>query len=229
MTHNQTTNFTDNITYVLKRKHNLTFGYLFRKLAAEQPDVSERARIVQLQRPATSELNQGQPVPGTGFDFADFLLGLPQSSSLRFGSDDNYFRGWATARSRRTIIASRAGLSINFGLRYEYFAPYTELYGHLANLDLQPGFTAAQVVTPATASANSDCRPAWCGPRRPIFRRASASPGGRRRRTASMFRGGYSIFYSGSPYAHDRGADGVAAAVRENGVDQHQPRRSADA
>ena len=43
MTHNQTTNFTDSITYVLKKKHNLTFGYLFRKLD-QNNDTYQNAR-----------------------------------------------------------------------------------------------------------------------------------------------------------------------------------------
>ena len=28
------------------------------------------------------------------------------------------------------------GLTLNLGLRYEYFSPYTEKYGHLSNLDI---------------------------------------------------------------------------------------------
>ncbi len=40
------------------------------------------------------------------------------------------------------------GLTVNVGLRYEYFAPYTELWNHLANLDVSPGFTAVSVVLP---------------------------------------------------------------------------------
>ena len=30
--------------------------------------------------------NSGKPVAGTGYDFADFLLGLPQQTSVQFGS-----------------------------------------------------------------------------------------------------------------------------------------------
>jgi hypothetical protein len=36
----------------------------------------------------------GDPRSGTGFDFADFLLGMPNSSSIRYGSANNYFRGF---------------------------------------------------------------------------------------------------------------------------------------
>ncbi len=39
----------------------------------------------------TSELLNGQPVPDTGNDFADFLLGFPYSSSVT-GNRSDYFR-----------------------------------------------------------------------------------------------------------------------------------------
>ncbi len=34
----------------------------------------------------------GVPVAGTGSDFADFLLGIPDTSSIAFGNADKYFR-----------------------------------------------------------------------------------------------------------------------------------------
>ena len=42
----------------------------------------------------------------------------------------------------------RANLSLNLGVRYEYFAPLTEKYNRLANLDIAPGFSGVAVVTP---------------------------------------------------------------------------------
>ena len=201
VTHSQTNNFTDNITYVLKRKHNLTFGYLFRKLDRTADTYQNARGSFSFSGLLTSELNAaGQPMTGTGFDFADFLLGLPQSSSLRFGSDDNYFRGWSTAAYAQDDFRISRGLSINFGLRYEYFAPYTELRGNLANLVLAPGFTSAEVVTPATASQfglpSSLVRPDRTpfSPRFGIAWRPSA------KHNLILLRTGYSIFYSGSPY-----------------------------
>ena len=34
------------------------------------------------------------------------------------------------------------------GLRYEFFSPWHEKYGRIANLDIAPAFTAVAVVTP---------------------------------------------------------------------------------
>ena len=43
----------------------------------------------------TSQFVGGTPVAGTGFDFADFLLGLPQQTSVQYGGSayGYHFRG----------------------------------------------------------------------------------------------------------------------------------------
>ena len=85
----------------------------------------------------------------TGYDFADFLLSLPDTSSLAFGNPDKYLRqsvydGYATDDWRL-----RPDLTINAGLRWEYGAPITELFNRLVNLDVSGSFTA---VAPVLAS-----------------------------------------------------------------------------
>jgi hypothetical protein len=102
------------------------------------------------------------------------------------------------------------GLTINFGVRYEYFAPYTELYGHLANLDINPAFTAVDVVT-AGGSGNDGIGgvgayfgqypaslvkgdPHAFSPRFGLAWRPS-------QKYNRVIRLGYSIFYSGSTYS----------------------------
>ena len=138
---NQTTNVTESITYVMRRKHNLTFGLLYRRLQ-QNPVVRQFARLVQLQRLLHQpNRHKGQPVAGTGFDFADFLLGLPQTSSLR-RQRQQLFPQLAPPLVRAGRLARAAGACVNVGLRYEYFAPYTELQGHLANLDVSPSADA---------------------------------------------------------------------------------------
>lgn len=101
---------------------------------------------------ATSQIDaQGVTVANTGYDYADFLLGFPQSSSVRFGSSSNYFRGWNYSTFIQDDWRARRNLTFSLGLRYELFGPLIEKYGRLANLDIAPGFTAASVVTPAQA------------------------------------------------------------------------------
>ena len=50
--------------------------------------------------------------------------------------------------SRWTTIGVATGLSLNLGLRYEYFAPWQEKYGHIANLEIAPSFSAVAPCCP---------------------------------------------------------------------------------
>ncbi len=82
----------------------------------------------------------------TGSDFADFLIGVPDASSIAFGNADKYFRqtvydAYATDDWRVMPI-----LTINAGMRWEYGAPMTEFKDRLVNLDVAPGFTQAAPV-----------------------------------------------------------------------------------
>jgi hypothetical protein len=98
---------------------------------------------------STSLLNSsGNVAAGTGYDFADFLLGLPQSNSIRYGSSSTYFRSNSYNLFAQDDWRLLPNLTINLGLRYEYFAPWQEKYGRIANLDIAPGFSAVAVVTP---------------------------------------------------------------------------------
>jgi trimeric autotransporter adhesin len=203
LSRNQTASFTDNFTYVMKRKHNLTFGYTYNRLQQNSQNFQNARGSFSFSGLLTSQLDSaGQPVKGTGFDFADFLLGLPQSSSLRFGSSNNYFRSWSTSAYAQDDFRVSARVTINFGLRYEYFAPYTELRGHLANLDVSPGFTAVSVVTSGENGPYSGALPSSIV--RPSPKDFSPRFGLAWRpfpRRNTLIRSGYSIFYSGSSYA----------------------------
>ena len=82
-------------------------------------------------------------------DFADFLKGIPDTSSIAYGNADKYLRqsvydGYITDDWRL-----RPELSISAGIRWEYGAPITEIYGRLVNLDIATGFSA---VAPVLAS-----------------------------------------------------------------------------
>jgi hypothetical protein len=199
---NQTTNITESITYVAHRKHNLTFGVGYRRLQQNSLSYAGARGSFSFSGLLTSQIDSnGQPVAGTGFDFADFLLGLPETSSLR-GSTNDYFRSWAVNWYAQDDWRVGQNLSFNVGLRYEYFAPYTELYGRLANLDLSPQGNAVTVVTPANSigpysgkypSSLVDPDKNNYSPRLGFSWRPS-------QKHARVIRGGYSIFFSGSSY-----------------------------
>jgi hypothetical protein len=82
-------------------------------------------------------------------DFADFLKGIPDTSSIAFGNADKYLRQSVYDAYLTDDWRLRPDLTINAGIRWEYGAPITELHGRLVNLDVAPGFSA---VAPVLAS-----------------------------------------------------------------------------
>jgi trimeric autotransporter adhesin len=199
---NQTTSVTEGITYVRKR-HNLTFGIGYRRMQQNSLSYANSRGAFSFSGLLTSGFDaKGQPIAGTGFDFADFLLGLPQTSSLRLGNSNNYFRGWSFNWYVQDDWRIRPNLSINVGLRYEYFSPYTELRGHIANLDVASGFNGVSVVTPGGSGSYSGAFPAGLingdpnnySPRFGFSWRPSP-------KKSRVIRGGYSVFFSGASYS----------------------------
>jgi hypothetical protein len=86
----------------------------------------------------------------TGYDFADFLLGLPYQTSVQFGGSE-YFRGNYWDLYAQDEWKMRANLTLNVGVRYEYVSPLSEVNNHLVNLELSPGVltqTPPETVTP---------------------------------------------------------------------------------
>ena len=88
------------------------------------------------------------PVAGTGFDFADFLLGLPQQTSVQYGADNYHFRGNSWDLFVQDEWKVRGNLTLNLGLRYEYVSPFSEVDNRIANLLLNTGFTSVLPVLP---------------------------------------------------------------------------------
>lgn len=85
----------------------------------------------------------------TGTDFADYLLGVPSTAAVAFGNADKYFRESVHDAYVTDDWRISPELTLNAGVRWEYGAPTTELYGRLVNLDIAPGFSA---IAPVLAS-----------------------------------------------------------------------------
>ena len=83
---------------------------------------------------------------GTGSDFADFLLGTPDTVSLALGNADKYFRSSSYDLYVNDDWRLGPTLSLNYGLRWEYSSPAVEKYGRMANLDVLPGFAGVAPV-----------------------------------------------------------------------------------
>ena len=119
-------------------RHNVTFGGDFRRLQFN--DLSQ-------QNPRGAFTFTGAATGGS--DFADFLLGIPDTSSIAYGNADKYFRTASYDAYATDDIRIGPSLTINAGARWEYSSPITELYGRLVNLDIAPGFTG---IAPVVAS-----------------------------------------------------------------------------
>jgi hypothetical protein len=127
-------------TGIYHGKHNITAGADFRY--QQYNDFFQ-------QNPRGAFTFTGAATAGaasTGSDLADFLIGVPDTSTIAYGNADKYFRqpvydAYATDDWRILSI-----LTINAGARWEYGAPITELHGRLVNLDLTPDFAAAAPV-----------------------------------------------------------------------------------
>ena len=103
--------------------------------------------------PAASPGSGRGAASGTGFDYADFLLGYPDTSSIAYGNADKYLRAsWADAYFTDDWRVSTK-LSLNLGLRWDFQAPVTELYNRLVNLTAGPAWTSA---TPVCGTAPAD-------------------------------------------------------------------------
>src|SRR5579884_1805270 len=194
---NQTLRFSDSVLHDVG-KHNLEFGGEISKIQLNSLSNPNAAGTFSFTGYSTSDFTmQGTPVPGTGYDLADFLLGLPQTTSERYGIPANYLRS-----SRYDVYGSddwRASdhLTFNLGLRWEYAAPFTEKYGHLSDLAFGPGFSTVGVVTGQNPNGLPDSllrgHPGNVAPRIGIAYRPWT-------RHTLVVRAGYGIFYDESIY-----------------------------
>jgi TonB dependent receptor len=78
---------------------------------------------------------------GAGFDFADFLLGLPQQASVQYGPGRVHIRGRALSLYVQDDWRRSSALTLTLGLRYERVWPFVEANRQMVNLDVAPDFT----------------------------------------------------------------------------------------
>ena len=202
LTRNQSQSGSENVIWS-RGAHTFTWGMQFtRSDLNTQTDQNGRGTF-NFTGVATSALDsRGLPIVGTGFDFADFLIGLPQSSSIRYGDSSTYFRQNIWTGYFQDDWKIRPSLTINAGIRYEYFSPLSEKYGHIANLDIAPGYTSVAVVTPGATGPYSGTFPA--GLINPDYNNFSPRLGLAWKvpkiKRSTIVRAGYGIYYNGQAY-----------------------------
>ncbi len=219
---NQTISFSDFVSYSHKR-HNMRYGLDFRRVHADSiggslPNPLGTAPGTPLgsfsftgyatQNPAarcTPSATVNCPViPASGSGFADFLLGMPQQAAVQAGLDKMYLRAnvfdWYAQDDWRAL----SNLTLNFGLRYEYFSPYVEKNDRLVNLDHNANFTQVEAVQPnRKGTFSGDFPRSLVNPDRAMY---SPRFGFAYRPKGKMFketviRGGYGINYNTGQYA----------------------------
>jgi trimeric autotransporter adhesin len=138
LTNNQTFAWSDSVIW-RHGKHNIRLGGDFRRIYND---------VQSSQNSRGSFTFTGF---ATGYDFADFLLGLPQLTSIQGGSTTYNFRQNSWDLFVQDDWRATGNLSFEFGLRYEYVSPFSEANNRLVNLDINSSITAVSPVFPGAA------------------------------------------------------------------------------
>ncbi len=149
----QTISFSDFVSWNHK-KHNMRYGLDIRRVHSDSIGSSNVLGAFTFtgyatQSPAAAVASTKTTVQqASGAGFADFLLGLPQQATVQAGLEKTYLRAnvydWYVQDDWRALPS----LTLNYGLRYEYFSPYIEKYNRLVNLDHNADFTKVAAVEP---------------------------------------------------------------------------------
>jgi hypothetical protein len=118
--------FAENLTWI-RGNHSLKFGFEKRRDLVTYIDL----------RSLNGELgfNDGRY---TGFGLGDFLLGLSSTQRLTlFHQPDLYTDGWQVYAQDSWRLSSQ--VTLNAGLRYEYFTPLADRNNQLTNIDPATG------------------------------------------------------------------------------------------
>lgn len=127
------------------RNHTLRLGGDFRwDESSSQTDANARGAFVFTGLYASGGL--GTVPRGSGLDFADFLLGLPQQASVQFGPGNVRMRGRSMSMFVQDDWRKSGTLTFNLGVRYELLWPFLERNRQMVNLDVAPDFSAAAPV-----------------------------------------------------------------------------------
>jgi hypothetical protein len=139
-----TRNETNGVSFIgrwTRSPHNVSVGFDFRRQQFNYITQANPRGTFSFTGNATAGA-----LAGSGSDIADFLLGIPDASTVSFGNADKYLRQSVYDAYLADDWRVNPQLTINAGLRWEYGAPVTEIESRLVNLDVAAGFAAVAPV-----------------------------------------------------------------------------------
>ena len=139
----QTVQFVDQVTYE-RGSHTLKAGAEYRPMQAEQyfnPTFGSYSFTGSF----------------SNFDYADFLLGLPQTTGYTYPRTPQYTRLWYLNGFVQDDWKIRRDLTLFLGMRYEYDSPAVDKYNVVASFDPKTG----AIVVPSLAIANQNINPVF--------------------------------------------------------------------
>ncbi|WP_158615561.1 TonB-dependent receptor [Acidipila sp. EB88] len=139
----QTVQFIDQVTYQ-KASHTMKIGIEYRPMQAEQYFNYNFG---------TESFTGGL----SGFDYADFLLGLPQTTGYTYTRPPQYSRLWYLSGYAQDDYRIRKNLTLFYGLRYDYNSPAVDKNNVVASFDPASG----AIVVPNASIAQNYINPAF--------------------------------------------------------------------
>jgi hypothetical protein len=141
-------NETNKLTYSMswnRTRHTISFGADFARREFNVLSQTSPRGTFGFTGAATAS-TPGSVSTTSGNAYADFLIGVPDTSGIAYGNADKYLRQSVYDAFIDDDWRARPDLTIHAGFRWEYGAPETELKGRLVNLDAAPGFTSVSPV-----------------------------------------------------------------------------------
>jgi hypothetical protein len=143
---NQTFSFSDFVSWSHK-KHNFRAGLDFHRIFADSLGSGGALGSFTFsgfatEQPALQSCNpdtdpkQCSEYGASGSSFADYLIGQPQQTSITAGLNKIYLRGNSWDWYVQDDYRVKNGLTLAYGLRWEYFSPYSEENNRMVNLQL---------------------------------------------------------------------------------------------
>jgi hypothetical protein len=132
--------------------------------------------------------------------FASLLDDQPAGSSIQSSITKDYLRQNVWDMYAQDDFRAFSNLTLNYGIRYEYFSPYIEKFDHLAELATDPGFTQVAEIYPG-------CTGLYCGtvPRSLVYPfRGGVAPRlalALRLPKSAVVRAGYAINFNNGQYS----------------------------